>query len=156
VNLRTAPNTGSLVVDIAILGDKFPIVGIDDSGEWFLVESGSGVVWIHYGSVLVANPDEIDQIGLYPSPEEQASIDAQVEFAQATIGVRGALNIRRGPGTSYGIMGQIPAGGRVYVQGRDAYGIWILVNYNGVVGWVSSSYLAFPPDYRLDLVPVVR
>lgn len=156
VNLRTAPTTSSVVVDIAILGERYPIVGTDDSGDWLLVESGSGVVWIHFGSVIIANPDEVERVGINPSDEFVDSVNQQVAFAQATVGVRGALNIRNGPATYYAIIGRVPPNGRVFVQGRNAYGTWVLVNYNGAVGWVSSLYLAFPPDYRLDLVPIVR
>jgi uncharacterized protein YraI len=156
VNLRTAPSTSSMVVDIARLGERFPIIGTDETEQWFLVQSGSGVVWIHDGSVLTANAEELERIGENPSPEFINSVNAQVAFAQVTVGVRGALNIRGGASTNAAIIGRVPADGRVFVQGRDAYGTWILVNYSGAVGWVSSAYLAFPPDYRLDLVPIVR
>lgn len=156
VNLRTAPNTSSIVVDIARLGERYPIVGTDETGEWFLVEASGGVVWIHYGSVLTANAEDLERIGENPSPEFINSVNQQVAFAQATVGVRGALNIRRGPSTSYAIIGRVPADGRVFIQGRDTYGLWILVNYSGTVGWVSSSYLAFPQGYLLDSIPVVR
>jgi uncharacterized protein YraI len=106
--------------------------------------------------VLTANAEDLERIGENPSPEFIASVNQQVAFAQATVGVRGALNIRRGPSTSYAIIGRVPPDGRVFVQGRDTYGLWILVNYNGTLGWVSSAYLAFPQGYLLDSIPVVR
>ncbi|MDQ7034033.1 MAG: SH3 domain-containing protein [Anaerolineae bacterium] len=156
MNLRTAPSTSSIVVDIAILGERYPIVGENENGEWLLVESGSGVVWIHFASVVIANPDEVGRVGESPNKDFVNSVNQQVAFAQATVGVRGALNIRNGAATRFAIIGRVPPTGRVFVQGRNVYGTWVLVNYSGTVGWVSSLYLAFPPDYRLDLVPIVH
>jgi uncharacterized protein YgiM (DUF1202 family) len=156
VNMRTAPTTNSAVVRIARLGDRYSIIGTDETKQWFLIEVGSGVVWIHYGSVLTANAENLERIGENPSPEFIASVNAQVALNSVTVGVRGALNIRSGASPDTAIIGRVPADGRVFVQGRDGFGIWMLVNYNGVVGWVNTAYLALPPGYRLDLVPVVR
>jgi uncharacterized protein YgiM (DUF1202 family) len=156
VNMRTAPTTGSAVVRIARLGDRYSIIGTDETEQWFLVEAGSGVVWIHYGSVLTANAENLERIGENPSPEFIASVNAQVAFNSVTIGVRGALNIRSGPSADTAIIGRVPADGRVFIQGRDGFGIWMLVNYNGTVGWVNTAYLALPLGFLFDSVPVVR
>jgi uncharacterized protein YgiM (DUF1202 family) len=156
VNMRTAPTTDSAVVRIARLGDRYSIIGTDETKQWFLIEVGSGVVWIHYGSVLTANAENLERIGENPSPEFIASVNAQVALNSVTVGVRGALNIRSGASPDTAIIGRVPADGRVFIQGRDGFGIWMLINYNGTVGWVNTAYLALPPGYRLDLVPIVR
>ncbi len=51
------------------------------------------------------------------------------------------LNIRSGPGKSYGVIGSIPDGACVYVQKCNQSGSWAYVTYGGVTGWVSTSYL---------------
>ncbi|NLC65846.1 MAG: SH3 domain-containing protein, partial [Clostridium sp.] len=49
------------------------------------------------------------------------------------------LNLRRGAGTSHGILLTIPKGGKVEVLSTS--GSWSKVNYKGTVGFVSSQYL---------------
>ncbi|MCI0710393.1 MAG: SH3 domain-containing protein [Chloroflexi bacterium] len=156
VNLRTLPGLDGAVADIAILGDRFPVDGISEDGRWYLVQANGGQAWISSGSVIVTHPERIGEVGLELSPEQRASIDAQVALAQSTLGVRGNLNLRSGPGTGYSLVGRVPQTGRVFVQGRNTYGTWIYVNYNGVQGWVSGLLLAYPPGFLLDSIPVVR
>lgn len=52
------------------------------------------------------------------------------------------LNVRTGPGTKYRVVGAIPNGARVDVNGcTGGYG-WCQVRYGGLYGWASSRYLA--------------
>ncbi|RDV05262.1 SH3 domain-containing protein [Undibacter mobilis] len=50
------------------------------------------------------------------------------------------LNLRSGPGTGYRVIGTMPAGAYVDVIGCG--GSWCRVNWQGVVGYASASYLA--------------
>jgi uncharacterized protein YraI len=49
------------------------------------------------------------------------------------------LNMRSGPGTQYGVIGTIPGGATVDVDGCT--GNWCAVNFNGRSGYASASYL---------------
>jgi uncharacterized protein YraI len=49
------------------------------------------------------------------------------------------LNMRSGPGTQYGVIGTIPGGATVDVDGCT--GSWCAVNFNGRSGYASASYL---------------
>ena len=55
------------------------------------------------------------------------------------------LNIRSGHSTSSSVVGSIPSGATVYVSKSD--GTWAHVEYNGVSGCASMSYLSKKPDY---------
>jgi hypothetical protein len=56
------------------------------------------------------------------------------------------LNVRRGPGTNYGILGQARDGERYDVTGRNAQSSWWQIDYNGQDGWVSGSYVILEGD----------
>jgi len=47
--------------------------------------------------------------------------------------------MRRGPDSNYSAVRMIPNGTKVEVYAYK--GTWALVNYNGVYGWSSTSYL---------------
>jgi len=51
-----------------------------------------------------------------------------------------ALNIRKGPGTSYAKLGTIPRGTTVVVISKTANNQWFYINYQGILGYCSASY----------------
>ncbi|MBN8996072.1 MAG: SH3 domain-containing protein [Rhizobiales bacterium] len=53
--------------------------------------------------------------------------------------VTGNVNLRTGPSTSYSSITTIPAGSRVSVSGCSS---WCSVNYRGIRGYVSASYVS--------------
>ncbi len=63
----------------------------------------------------------------------------------ATATTTTALNLRSGPGTSYGVLTVIPAGAVVTVDGDPRNG-FSPVLYAGTSGWAASSFLALGGD----------
>ena len=52
------------------------------------------------------------------------------------------LNIRSGPGTDYDVVGKAPKDSLLLIVGYTyAIDDWLLIDYDGTVGWVSSEYL---------------
>ena len=56
------------------------------------------------------------------------------------------LNVRSGPGTTYGAIGQARNGERYDVLGKNAAGSWYQINFNGQTGWVAGQYVAIEGD----------
>src|SRR5437660_3552103 len=63
---------------------------------------------------------------------------AALAHAQTALQASDTVNVRSGPGTSYGILGQVPSG-NVYV-GFEQSGSWWKIYYNGGTGWTYGSY----------------
>ncbi len=53
----------------------------------------------------------------------------------------GALNIRQRPTITAAVIGSIPNGASVTVNGR--YDEWYIVNYNGIIGYANANYITF-------------
>jgi uncharacterized protein YraI len=82
----------------------------------------------------------------------------QTQFAgtfNTTVGSWVSLNLRRGPGTEFGVVAIMPQGDRATPIGRNARGTWYLINYNGVQGWVTHELVAVPPSIDVVALPVV-
>jgi uncharacterized protein YraI len=62
----------------------------------------------------------------------------------------GGLNLRKGAGTSYGVICVIPNGSAVTV--KSSSGSWYKVVYNGKTGYVSSSYISWSKTSTSTLV----
>ena len=72
-------------------------------------------------------------------------------IAQAAT-VTNDLNLRSGPGTRYGVVDTMPAGADVDVIGCG--GAWCRVNWQGRVGYASSSYLSGGGPVYAEAPPV--
>ena len=57
--------------------------------------------------------------------------------------------IRSGPGTQYQRLGLLPVTGTAPVIGRNNSNTWWQINFNGIVGWVSSQYAIISPTANL-------
>lgn len=65
-----------------------------------------------------------------------------------------AINIRSGPGTSFGAVGKIPYQAHANVLGRNANDTWWHVEYNGVVGWVASYVGRIEEGANRNTIPI--
>lgn len=64
-------------------------------------------------------------------------------LSNAQVGIRytsSNLNLRYGPGTNYEVIGIVPKGTMVTID-EDCNCNWVPVEYNGMVGYISTSYL---------------
>jgi hypothetical protein len=64
--------------------------------------------------------------------------------------VTGGLNLRRGAGTSYGVIVAMPCGAAVSVVGGPVSG-WYNVEYSGTRGWASGTYLTPEASFRTSV-----
>ena len=69
-----------------------------------------------------------------------ARADAQAYQAQTST----ALNVRQGPGTQYAVIGTVPGGRIVIVDGCAPGYAWCSIRYNALQGWTSARYLRDP------------
>ncbi len=79
-------------------------------------------------------PEEPTATPVPPTQEPTATPEA------ATFTVTSAtLNVRSGPGTNYGTIGQIRQGQTFTITGKNPAGNWWQFDYNGRAGWVSGT-----------------
>lgn len=118
LNVRSAPSTSGSIVTGLSKGSYVTLVS--KNGSWWQVEYASGRYgWCH--------GDYIETV-----PLRSATVSAE--------GYR--LNIRSGPGTSYGVSSQFADGASVKVLSSSSG--WAKVLYGGSkVGYVSEEYLRY-------------
>jgi len=131
LNLREQPNTSSRILTTLPRGES--IVVTNRGTEWCAVRYGgmNGYVMTQYLS--------------FPADQTvttQPTVYATVNTAS------GALNMRTQATTGSSIVLQIPRLARVGVLEKDDR--WCRVTYNGSVGYVMASYLAFEGDVPED------
>lgn len=153
-NIRSAPNLDSLVITVVEIGERFPIVGTNEDNTWWQIALRGTTGWVRGDLVAVINADGTP---LYTRVREAQIIELSRQFAQSNaiyIGVPRNLNVRRGPGTNFGIVGRIPYDQQAILLGRNQFATWWFVEWAGLRGWVSGAHVALPPDLNFNSIPL--
>jgi hypothetical protein len=79
-----------------------------------------------------------------PSPTQEPPSPTPVPVARLTAGQN--VNIRRGPGTNYPVIGSLRAGQSYDITGKNAAGTWWQLTFNGQPGWVIASLVSASGD----------
>ena len=113
VNMRTGPGTGYSIKRSLVRNTAFRVTG--QSGNWYQIKTlGKGYT---------------------------GYISKNYSGAGATAYTTAALNMRTGPGSSYGWIATMPYGSKVSIA--SAKGNWAYVTYNGKSGYCSLNFLGF-------------
>lgn len=107
------------------------------------------------GAVVVVPQNTLGQGGgVLPTTTTNTIIAVDLDTFNSTIGVFANVNMRIGPGTNFRVIWVLPYDQRAVPIARNATGSWILVQYGGYEGWVSSRYVVAPPAINLAALPV--
>ena len=114
VNMRKGPGTSYAKITTIPSNSYVPVIRSENG--WYLVGYDDYEGWIS-GKYLKVELEEYDETAI----------------------TKVNLNMRKGPGTSYGIIKTIPEATEVIVLSVD--GDWTKIDSNGDIGWVYSAYL---------------
>lgn len=128
LNLREGPGTSFAVIQVIPGGATVEVTGAAQFGYLPVTYSGAnGFAAAQYLTSGGAAPGSGSDPGTQPGP-------TGTRYASAR------LNLRGGPGTSYGIVATMPAGAAVTLTGETANG-FSKVTYNGAAGWSATQFL---------------
>ncbi len=114
-NLRSGPGTNFGVVGTATKGQTFNIVGKNDNGTWYKLDSGQ---WI--ANFLINMESTAPTATAMPAaPQSQ-----QPATDHKKVTVLKNANLRAGQGTSFAIVGHAKVGQVLEVIGQNANGTW--------------------------------
>ena len=118
VNVRSGPGTNYAKLGELRKGDAVTLVGT--TGSWSIIKWGSGTAYV-------------SSAYLTKSSSNPGSGSTTTMVATANV------NVRKGPSTSYSIVGSLVKGETVQKTGTS--GNWTQVRYNNQTAYISSSYL---------------
>ena len=157
LNVRNAPGVdiGAVITQIA-RGQTYPIVGRNADSSWWQISipdfsqpNVHGIIgWVSGAFVAVSNAQNVPITwtgGPTPPPPATYTATARVN-----------LNIRGGPGVSYGVVGWLPAGMSAQVIGRNAEATWWQIRTSRVTGWVSAPYTTLSPGADINQIPITQ
>ncbi len=130
-NVRSGPGIGYGIVTVVTQGQYVSLLARNSISSWAKVQLTNGTVgWIN-ASLLDAN------VAINTLPVENVQTISNSGVVNTS-----ALNVRTGPGISYGVTAVVYQGQGVALIGRNADSSWVKVRLtNGTVGWVNSAYI---------------
>lgn len=126
LNVRSGPETSYSVVGKVYDGDK--VVVLEQGSTWDKIQIDDVTGWVKNEYLIIDNAT-----GVY------TVIESVEEDVYKLVSVSSKLNVRKGPGTSYSIVGKLDNGAKVKII--DTNNKWEKIQYNDMEGWVLSEYL---------------
>ncbi len=127
VNVRAEAKSGSTILGTLSKGTKVTV--LDISGSWVHVQSGSLTGYVFEDYIDIDKAQDGGASGPVVSEESFTGV----------VKVSGSLNVRKGPGTTYAVVGKLRNGDKVTVTGSTDG--WYAISYDGGTGYVSNAYI---------------
>ncbi len=132
VNVRSGPGTSHGVVVVLAPQETVTATG-QVSGAWSQVTTAKGRTgWVHQNYLKATGA---------PAPAAPAApAGSTAPTASGSATTNAAVNVRSGPGTSFGVVAVAPRGTTLPTTGKTSGG-WTEVVHGGQARWISASYL---------------
>lgn len=144
LNLRQGPATSYAVISVMRSGTAVDVMGGAQAG--FLPVRANGVKgWASADYLRTGGPAAPPATGETPEAGTPGG-NGPVPVGTSVTGNKvttSALNLREGPGSSYGVVIVLPPGTRVDIMGR-ANGVFLPVRWAGRTGWAHGDWLTDP------------
>lgn len=143
LNVRSGPGVGYSAIAVAYQGQTLTLLGRLSNNSWVKVQLANGTQgWVN--ATLVQPSIALSGLPVIDVPALTA----------VTLVNTGALNVRSGPGLTYGAVAVASYGQTLALLGRDAAGVWVKVQLaNGTQGWVNATYTQ--PSVSISSLTVV-
>lgn len=141
LNVRSGPGVSSSRVTVIYNGQPVVLLGRWATNNWVKIRLYSGVEgWVNSVYLNTSVPiSELPVLGGTPPPVEPT----QPIYQATAIVITGALNVRSGPGISYGVATIVRSGEQVFILARNSTGSWMKVRTStNVEGWVNASLVS--------------
>lgn len=145
LNLRRTPSSGSKVLERIPNGTALSVYSVD--GRWYSTayNGQTGYVlgsFLSFGAAASANAPTAAPA----SPVTSVTVNElqYEEFRYAVVSTAsGSLNVRKGPGTTYGRVSEIKTGAQIVISSIE--GDWCAMYYGDIQGYVQRQYLQIQP-----------
>jgi N-acetylmuramoyl-L-alanine amidase len=149
VNVRSGPGTSYGIVSKVYKGGKYNVT--QTSGQWLKIslpngQSGWIAGWLASVSEVEAKAEPAN-----PAPPAQNQTPTNTSKVKEATITASTVNVRSGPGTSYGIVSKVYKGGKYDVT--QTSGQWLKITLpNGQSGWI-AGWLASVSEVPLKTEP---
>jgi uncharacterized protein YgiM (DUF1202 family) len=149
LNVRKSPSSSAEILTKINQNETYPVLGKNTDGSWWQINVNGITGWV-FGRFVTINGNAAGVPALNTTTAQLAQpVDTGYDVtALDTVNVRGA------PSTSAAILAKMSRNTKARVVGRTTRNDWWQVNYQGVIGWVSSTFAQIQPGVQIARIPV--
>lgn len=137
VYVRSGPGTSYSSLGLIYPGKQVQILSQEADGKWFIIlypGGPGGQGWVSSAYIKTTPPADIPTVTPNYTPTASGPVGLVMQ----------KLNVRSGPGTSFGSLGVLPAQSVVVLTGKDTTASWLQIEYAsapGGHGWVNAGFI---------------
>lgn len=148
LNVRSSPETTATILLKVNRNESYPVTGSNSDRSWYQVNVNGVTGWV-FGRFVSISGAGVPVVNPGGSPSVSQPVDTGYNVTALD-----TVNIRSGPGTSNAVLGKLPRNATARVVGRTSNNAWWQVNYDGLIGWTSSTFAQIQPDAETGRIPV--
>lgn len=149
LNVRDNPNATATILAKINLNETYPVVGKNGDGSWYQINVNNVTGWVSSRFIRVSGNQNVTVVSGSAQTVAQPVDTGFDATALATVNVRNSPSTR---GTV--ILAKMQRNEVARIVGRTANNSWWQVNYQGTVGWVSSTYARIQGGAVVSQIPV--
>lgn len=148
LNVRDNPNATATILAKINIGEVYPVVGKTNDSSWYQINVNGITGWVSGRFVAIGGNQNVTVVSGAPTVAQPVDTGFNVT-ALTTVNVRNSPSTR---GTT--IVAKMQRNETARIVGRTANNSWWQVNYNGTVGWVSSTYARIQGGAIVARIPI--
>lgn len=146
LNVRDQPDPiNGRIINTIDRGNTYPVVGSNSGNTWVQLNINGQLGWVNAAYVRLGGSASVP-------PTQTPVVSGATGYY--VIASPQAVNIRSAPGLNGAVIARLPLNQTAPVLGRNFDSSWWLINYNGVVGWVSAPYAPLTPGADVGRIPI--
>ncbi len=148
LNVRDNPNANATILLKINRSEVYPVVGKNGDSSWYQINVNGVVGWVSGRFVAIGGNQSVNVVTSAQSLAQP--VDTGFNATALT-----KVNVRNAPSTrGTTILAKMQRNEVARIIGRTANNSWWHVNYNGTVGWVSSTYARIQGGAVIAQIPI--
>jgi len=142
LNVRTGPGANFNIVTQLSRGDGVDLIGRNADNSWVEIQVPGGATgWVStryiLANTLISRLPISSNTGIFPTFPQAVDSEGQTGVITAR-----RLNVRLGPGLTFGQFTTVGQGEGVLLIGRNGQGNWLLIQMaDGRTGWINAGFV---------------
>jgi uncharacterized protein YgiM (DUF1202 family) len=149
LNVRKSPSASAEILTRINLNERYSVLGKNASGTWWQINANGITGWVFGRFVTLAG-----NLSAVPVIDSAAAQLAQPVDTGYDVTALTTVNIRSAPSLAGAILTKMNRNDTARVVGRTTRNDWWQVTYQGITGWVSSTYAQIQPGVLMARIPV--
>jgi len=148
LNVRDNPSATATIILKINRNEVYPVVGKNGDSSWYQISVNGVNGWVSSRFVTIGGNQPVNVVSQSQSLAQPVDTGFNAT-ALTTVNVRNAPNTR---GTQ--VLAKMQRNNTARIIGRTANNSWWQVNFNGVVGWVSSTFARIQGGAVVAQIPI--